>query len=118
MPAGRPLPPGGLLGTWSGTLQLFNVAGGQEITLELRPAGGAYIGVATIALDPVIREAGLEVSVDGREVRFSIASPIDRGLPIRFRGVLVAENRLEGRATITSDELGWDLSGVWTATRH
>jgi hypothetical protein len=118
MPAGRPLPAGGLLGTWSGTLQLFNVAGGQEITLELRPAGAAYIGVATIALDPVIREAGLEVSVDGREVRFSIASPIDRGLPIRFRGVLVAENRLEGRATITSDELGWDLSGVWTATRH
>ena len=118
MPAGRPIPTGGLIGAWSGTLQLFAVPGGQAITLELRQQGGGYTGTAVVAAEPPIREDPLEVTIDGNEVRFSIPSPIDSGLRIQFRGVLVADDRLEGRASITSEERGWDFSGVWTTTRR
>lgn len=118
MPAGLPIPPGGLAGTWSGTVRFFAVPGGQQLALEFRPAGAGYTGTAAMTPDPVIREDRLEVTIEGGEVRFSVASPIDAQLRIQFRGVLVAGGRLEGRASIISEERGWDFSGEWTATRR
>lgn len=119
-PPGRPIPNGGLTGTWKGTLQLFSTGGGQALTLELRPraAGGSYTGTAVIELDAPIREDPLDATIEGHEVRFSTRSPIDEGIRIQFRGVLTADDRLEGRASIVSEERGWDFSGVWRAIRR
>ncbi len=118
MPAGLPIPPGGLAGTWSGTFRFFTVPGGQQLTLEFRPEGAGYTGTAAITPDPVIHEGRLEATIEGGEVRFSVVSPIDDQLRIQFRGVLVAAGRLEGRASISSEERGWDFSGEWAATRR
>ena len=66
----------------------------------------------------MIHEGRLEVTIEGRGVRFSVVSPIDDQLRIQFRGVLVAAGRLEGRASIRSEDRGWDFSGEWAATRR
>jgi len=118
MPPGRPVPAGGLAGTWKGTLQLFNPRA-QAVTLELRAGTGGrpYTGSALIELDPPIREGTVELTVEAEEVRFSVRSPFDQNLRIQFRGVLTAEDRLEGRASYVSDERGWTFTGSWSATR-
>lgn len=120
IPPGRPIPSGALAGTWKGTLQLFNVPGGQPLTVEIRIGSGGdpYIGTAVIELDAPIREDPLDVTIDGQEVRFSIRSPIDQDVRIQFQGVLTADDRLEGRASIVSEERGWDFTGAWSATRR
>jgi hypothetical protein len=117
MPAGRPIRAQALDGSWKGTLTLFNTGSPAQLSLELRPGtGGEYIGSSTMQLDKPMRDDSIRLTIVGQEVRFSLQSPVDQ-LPIQFRGVLTADDRLEGRAVIESDERGWSFSGSWILTR-
>jgi hypothetical protein len=120
LPSGRPIPSGGLVGTWKGSLVLFTGDRIPPITLEIRAGAGnrSYLASATIQLDPVIREDPLDLAIEGQELRFSTRSPIDPNLRIQFRGVMTDSAHLEGVASIVSEERGWSFAGSWKATRQ
>jgi len=107
------------LGTWTGVLKLFTGPQGRGLTLELRDAGnGSYRGRVTLELDrPVVSDVP-DLAIGPSELRFSMPSPVDSSIRVQFNGVRVAANRLEGRASMSSDEQGWHFTGSWSVTRR
>ena len=118
LPAGRALTAEALLGTWSGTLRLFDQP--AEMALRVSRRDGAFRGELTVryAAGAGTRSTVVQdFAADGTTLRFTVADPRFLAPPEAYRAVLTGDT-LVGVAEVGDPEHVPHLMGHWTLRRR
>jgi hypothetical protein len=121
LPAGTPISPSTLEGTWSGSM-LFYPSGPTQMILQLRFDGGAWKGHLDLKFnskDQADESFDLtDFGVSEREIVFTDPRGL-QGLAVHFRGVSPEANSLRGIADATQEnpESPVRLLGTWNLRR-
>lgn len=120
LPAPRPVPPGTLAGTWSGTLHI-HPSGPIALTLRIEKAGAGWSG--RLELKGEERESSTVSGLDAAdgELRFALEkSAVIAGLPVSFRAVTVSPTELHGSAEAVGADPASPLRlvGTWRAAKR